>query len=674
VTDPRPTGVAHADQRGGALRPPSLRVLPLGQLRPAGWLGGQLALQADGMAGHLDEVWPDVGDSAWIGGDADGWERGPYWLDGVVPLAFLRDDARLRAKVDHWVAYILDHQDDDGWFGPRPPRTTPEQETVAHFDVWPRVPLLKALLQYHEATGDERIVAAALRFAGPLAGVLVRWPLRDWGRARWADLAWCLHQLYDLTGEPWLLDLAETLHTQGYDWMSFAADLRYKEKVDEAMLRRFQDEAGGVWMNDNVMASHGVNVAMGLKMPAVWWRQGGDGGPATLDRFLDQLDSCHGQASGLYSADEHLAGPHPSQGTETCAVVEMLFSLEVALEVWGLEESLVDRLERVAYNALPAAATPDEWGHQYVQQANQVRCAVTPDRLYTNNGPDANTFGLEPHFGCCTANRHQGWPKFAARLWMASPDGGLAALSYAPCTIDTTMRGVPVHVEVGGDYPFSDEVSVTIRTAGPVDFPLRLRVPGWAEHPTLTVAGAPPDDLTPGTVHEVRRTWQGETRLALRLPARPRVEHRRRGCVSVHRGPLVFALEVGEDWHQIGGETPHADWAVNPSTPWNYALALDPAHPDAGLVPEQRPVGSHPFSPDAAPIVLHAAAARVPGWRLAHGAADLPPASPVTAADLDADLNAGTDTVELKPYGCVRLRVTELPWTTDAASLGAETD
>jgi len=70
--------------------------LPLGSVRPGGWLRNQLRIQADGLSGHLDEFWPDVAESAWIGGAAEGWERGPYWLDGVVPLAFLLDDDRLK--------------------------------------------------------------------------------------------------------------------------------------------------------------------------------------------------------------------------------------------------------------------------------------------------------------------------------------------------------------------------------------------------------------------------------------------------------------------------------------------------------------------------------------------------------------------------------------------------
>ena len=88
--------------------------LPLGEIRPDGWLKRQLRIQADGLSGHLDEFWPDVADSGWIGGNAEGWERGPYWLDGIVPLAFLLDDAKLKAKVQHWIDSILRLQHEDG--------------------------------------------------------------------------------------------------------------------------------------------------------------------------------------------------------------------------------------------------------------------------------------------------------------------------------------------------------------------------------------------------------------------------------------------------------------------------------------------------------------------------------------------------------------------------------
>ena len=60
------------------LAPSVFEPLPLGSIKPSGWLLGQLKLQASGLTGHLDEFWPDVKDSGWIGGQAEGWERAPY--------------------------------------------------------------------------------------------------------------------------------------------------------------------------------------------------------------------------------------------------------------------------------------------------------------------------------------------------------------------------------------------------------------------------------------------------------------------------------------------------------------------------------------------------------------------------------------------------------------------
>ena len=59
----------------------SLTPLRLGDITPGGWLRKQLRLQAGGLTGHLDEFWPDIARSQWIGGDAEGWERGPYWCE-----------------------------------------------------------------------------------------------------------------------------------------------------------------------------------------------------------------------------------------------------------------------------------------------------------------------------------------------------------------------------------------------------------------------------------------------------------------------------------------------------------------------------------------------------------------------------------------------------------------
>ena len=114
--------------------------LPLGAIQPAGWLREQLRIQADGLGDHLDEFWPDVAESGWIGGGAEGWERGPYWLDGLAPLAFLLNDERLLGKARRWVDEILARQAPDGWLGP-----VLDARYGYQYDPWPVFVTLKAL-------------------------------------------------------------------------------------------------------------------------------------------------------------------------------------------------------------------------------------------------------------------------------------------------------------------------------------------------------------------------------------------------------------------------------------------------------------------------------------------------------------------------------------------------
>ncbi|NLD73547.1 MAG: hypothetical protein GX649_12625 [Chloroflexi bacterium] len=615
------------------LLPLALEPLPLGAIHPLGWLRRQLEIQRDGLSGHLDEFWPDVAASGWIGGDAEGWERGPYWLDGVVPLAYLLDDEALLNKVHRWMDHILAHQHPDGWLGPI--RDTSRGEKYGAYDPWPVFVALKAMTQYQEATGDERIIPAMERFFRRLEGLLAEQPLYSWGQHRWADLVLSIHWLYARTGEEGLLALAETARAQGFDWRAHYARFPYTERTRP---------------EERNLVSHVVNNAMAIKTAGVWYRQSHEEadrqGPYTA---IEVLDGYHGQVTGVFSGDEHLAGRDPSQGTELCAVNEYLYSLEVLLATLG-DPALADRLERIAFNALPATFSPDMWAHQYDQQANQPMCAVTgEERVYTSNGPDANIYGLEPNFGCCTANLSQGWPKFAASLWMRTPDGGLAAVAHAPSKVHTKVDGVAVAVASETGYPFRESLTITVRPEGPVRFPLYIRIPAWAEG--AQVDGA---DATPGGFHRLERTWEGETQVQVTLPMRPQVERRYRGAASIVRGPLVYALEIGEEWRQIGGEPPHADWEVHPTTPWNYALRLDPEDPADSVAFCAGRIGDVPFSPAGAPLRAQVQGRRVPDWRIErHAAGPLPP-SPVRSEE-------PLETLTLLPYGCTNLRIAEFP-------------
>jgi DUF1680 family protein len=78
-----------------------------------------------------------------------------------------------------------------------------------------------------------------------------------------------------------------------------------------------------------------------------------------------------GTPAGVFYGDEALDGLEPWHGTETCAIVENMYSFENMIEGLG-EVDWSDKLEEVAYNHLPGHMTPDGWNRQYHGQVNQV--------------------------------------------------------------------------------------------------------------------------------------------------------------------------------------------------------------------------------------------------------------------------------------------------------------
>ncbi len=602
--------------------------LPLTSVRPTGWLRDQLKQQAGGLTGHLDEFWPDLGpDSAWLGGRGEGWERGPYFLDGLVPLAFLLDDAKLKAKAQRWVDWTLTHQRPDGGIGP--PKNN---------DWWPNFVMLKVLTQWQEATGDQRVIPLMEKYFAYQAREINHRPLYEWAEYRWQDEVVSLFWLYNRTGNPALLDLARKLKDQGHDWLAQFENFRYTNRVSSKA--------------DMNLATHGVNNAMALKGPALWWLLSHEPiDQAGSELMWERLDRYHGLPNGMFSGTEHYAGRDPSEGIELCAVVEAMFSLEVELAISG-NPQVGDRLERIAYNALPAAISPDFWAHQYDQQPNQISCTLGR-RDWTDNGPESNLFGLEPNFGCCTANMHQGWPKFTASLWMATVDRGLAAVAYAPSEVTTVVTdGVPVAISEETGYPFRETIQFRISTSRAVDFPIVLRIPAWAVTPTISVNGGAGKPAKPGTFETVRQPWKSGDTIELRLPMKPEVEAGFHDGVSISRGPLVLVLPIGESWRELKKTGPSSDWEIYPTSPWNYALAT--SGDTSAWTVKELPITEQPFRPDAPPVSINVKGRRLTDWQVANNSAGPLPASPVVSKQPE-------ETLRLIPYGAAKLRISVFP-------------
>jgi hypothetical protein len=608
--------------------------LPLTSIRPKGWLRAQLEVAASGLSGHLDQTWPDVGpQSGWLGGSGESWERGPYFLDGLVPLAHLLEDQSLITKSKKWMDWTLEHQQANGMIGP-----------TKDDDWWPRMVMLKVLTQHQEATGDPRVMPLMQRYFDYQLQVLPGRPLKNWGKYRWQDQLLSVIWLYNRTGSATLPELAKLLHDQGYNWREGFEDFRYTEKTKPEDIALHANALG-----DAAMRTHGVNNAMALKSSALWWLFSGQNADRIgVTQQLSKLDEYHGLPNGMFSADEHLGGRNPSQGTELCTVVEQMFSLECALAVHG-ESILGDRLEKIAFNALPGTCTDDMWAHQYDQQPNQIECSLR-QRPWTTNGPESNLFGLEPNFGCCTANMHQGWPKFTSHLWMAVPSGGLVAVAYAPCEVTTKVRGIPVTIEEQTEYPFGSDISLLVKPIKPTRFPIRLRIPGWAEGASVRVNGKR-QTVEHRTFATIEQEWKSGDRIELNFPLKTTTSRWYRNSVVVERGPVVFSLDIPSEWQKLRTRGMTADWAVHPKGPWNYALDVS----KLTEVPTGKRSGGI-FTLDGAPILIQANGALAPEWQGEGGwAGELP----------QGVSGKASETIRLVPYAAAKLRITAFPSMND---------
>ena len=244
------------------------------------------------------------------------------------------------------------------------------------YDVWPLFPLFKALTQYQEATGDPRVIPATAQvLPQDRPGHRSASPCIAGRKIRVADLAVSLFWLYDRTGETWLLDLAQKAFAQSHDWRAQFEDFKFTGKTQG----KFD------------LDTHGVNTGMALKYGGVRYRLTGDA-----------------RGQGRHLPDARPARPVPRPGhrhlhlrrapgrPQPVAGDRALHGGRGHVLARGPggrpgDARLGDRLEKLAFNALPATFKKDMTAHQYDQQCNQVICSARASTSTSNNGA-----GLEP--------------------------------------------------------------------------------------------------------------------------------------------------------------------------------------------------------------------------------------------------------------------------------------
>ena len=631
------------------IAPPTFARLPSGSIMPRGWMSQQLKLQTTGLAGHLHLFYADVQNSTWVGGSHDSGipeERLPYWMQGALPMAYLAQDDMLIQQIDAILNYILNHQNQtSGFLGPIPD------------DPWPRMPILFALTYYLEfVQTDARIVPAIYKYLEYLqVQLLTKKDISNWGWAiyRTHDLMMSIQYLYDyhpMGREQFLMDVDELVYQYGFDWKTWV---------------RTSFPTGDV-KNDGNLASHGVNNGQALKSTAVWYRQSHAVDDANFNyQRTELMDRYHGLASGIFGCDEHLAGNNPSRGSETCTVVEAMFSYETMFSVLG-DTSFADRVEQLTFNALPATMDAEMWTHQYLQQTNQKAAAPQSDWWWNSDGGYSSVFGLEPNYPCCTVNFPQGWPRYIQHQYMMTQDSnstGIVVALLGPSQLDITLEDPTygdntVHIIQDTNYPFEVTNSVNFTIAADHPFTLQIRIPGWCNAAAITNSDGSRAYPAGGALYKFYYKPSGpqdKQSLSLVLPAEFRITHRYNDAISVYYGPLLYGINFPYNMTVLRQYAFSAvDVQYLPTATWQYAILVDESDLSKSFSIGQQALPSLPFDPSQPPLLVSAYGRQI-DWPVVHQGADVPPQSPVTSTQPLVPL-------QLIPFGSSMLRIGEIPY------------
>ena len=603
--------------------------LPIGSVRAEGWLLKQLQLQKDGLTGNAETLYNNNGDLGagcdWLGGTGDSWERPPYYVKGLVALAYVLDDDELKARAQKWINWAIGSQTSSGYFGP-----------ANDSDWWPRMPMLYAIRDYYDATGDTRVIPFFTKYFQYQNITIDSQPLSSWAKSRAGDNIEIVLWLYNRTGDAFLLELADKLKNQAYDWTTIYANNLFNQFAED------------------YQPKHNVNIPQALKMPAIYYQRSNS--KADRDAYFlgrENLLRDNGQPCGMESGSEMICGKSSMTGLELCAVVEQMQSSETAQMILG-DASIGDQLEKVAFNALPGGLTDDIKGLQYYQQANQVisKLGYTGFAQSYDNGCVPGPYS---GYDCCRFNFQHGYPYFVKALWAATNDNGLAVMAYAPSRVTARVAdSVEVSINEVTDYPFDEQLTFTLTSAEAAAFPLKFRIPAWCNAPEIKVNGLTQSGIESGSFYTINRMWNNGDVIDVNFPMPLIVNKEVNNAISIQRGPLVFSLMINEKRSLVNNYgNGFTENEVIPVSDWNYALLIDPAYPESSIQVVKSEMPENPFIQGTTPVKIVVPARKLSSWQYAHNGlmATDPPYSPVETQSPD-------EQITLVPYGAETLRVT----------------
>lgn len=636
----------------------NLKKLPLGAVRPQGWLLDQMR-SASNLQKRIGSLSGLVKDGEWNGG-----ESLPRYVRGLILLACALDDKNLKEKVSSFMSLIFASANEGGDFGPKNTSS-----------LTPKIEAIKTLLTYYEATDNERVLPFLKKFfKSQFNTYSVSSSWYD-SRARLLEEIGAIEAVYRETDLEWLQDLGEKLRDSSNDWFKLANRFSYKRPyqryISQTALKRIQKQVLNVDCAKDNMKKHralspeyfnkqwhkkkhkvavetsGINLAKAIKYPAVYGRFIGDDNLKNLSlKLVFALEKRHGTPLGMFACTPRIAGAKGVGAVDVEAGVEMLESLvEVVKETRSY--ALADLIERIVFNMVAGASFDDCSAVEDMVFVNQTEASQTRKLPYAD---EDNAFYTKKASRGAIALL-SAYPLFLQTACMVKEEQ-LNFITYAPCTMDVSVGGFNLTISERTGYPFRNAVVFKVEQAdGEPEVKINFRVPKNTYMQLISggqIVASGSKEISVKCVLKAGSTFM----LKMNIPLT--VEENADGSRSLFKGNLLMALKLPCDIMQDSSD--RRTLIVKCSKKWNIAPLLSKKSTKKLFEDERvavHDISNVPFAQEQPPFELKIRSKNVLNWDYdTNGFESFPQKCSFSEESLERTY---------VPFGCTLTRIAKFP-------------
>lgn len=621
-----------------------------------GWAKEFLIRQESGLTGHPEEsgfpfntgMWTeemDYTDREFAGGS--GWwpyEQTAYYIDGALRCGYMIGSDALVNRAQENINYVLKHRDEKGVF----------HAGNVKDDWWPLVVFMRILFEEYQVTGDAELLASIEKHYQSVYSKAESFHIPEGAGFSVRSLLHIEHlcNLYDITKNPWYLEMAEKLYGE---FQQSAEDSKDKQVL--------QLTAAGM-AQGIVPTGHAVTYHMFLQLPAMlYYHTQKPEYRIALERAYEVLQESHELSSGLSSGVEGFQGKEVNMAHELCNVIDFNWVCGWAMLATG-DAQYADKMEKVLYNAGFSSVTSDFKAHQYYGAPN---LPISGNMSSFYNDDTGWGFGAKGRMcyrpghdtECCSGNVHRMFPTFLNRAAMVEPDG-VKLVFYLPSSIEVAIDNETLKFTQETNYPFKHSIKITFDQAPSKEINFGLRIPGWANAYTIALNGKTIKKGTENTFFEnIHCNFKKGDILDVAFKTRTVIDNRDKG-ISLMYGPLVFSYPIearqrmttSDDGKKSSLSFPAYEFSPRYPNNWAFSISKHIQYSDVEIIEtEQR---YYPWDYGKSPLKLKVSARPVKNWKLKDNVA-----ASVFPDSLELEME--NKTLILEPMGATLLRISEFP-------------